>query len=189
MGKQSRYANVNKAVEKTSCLYNPALMPTSSGNGIEAFPQANKPGSGGAAGAHWIKQQRLEKEADKAEKAKAKEDYEKLKTDFKNREKNNPDSILHMANYRRELDRARNEKLASGVNHKELKKEKKSKKDKKDKKKSKKKEKKRKKDSDSSSSDEGTSAKRSKKTVESGGYGQSGISLASAFFAGDSDSD
>jgi len=112
----------------------------------------------------------------------------------KQQQRDDPDSIEAMANYRVELDRAREDRLATGRNHKDLrgksKKDKKDKKDKKKKKKFKKKDKDKKRDKDSSSSsDEERPSKRKKADghKQSGGYGETGVSLASAFFADDSD--
>lgn len=67
MGKQSRYANVNKAVEGGSCLFQTSALPESSGKGIEAFPQ-KKEGQNTqktSADPAWIKLQKEEKAQEK----------------------------------------------------------------------------------------------------------------------------
>merc|ERR1711934_213335 len=71
----------------------------------------------------------------------------------RDKERDDPESLVHMANYRQELDRQREERLSAGHNHKDLRRKRKEhkKKKKKDKKKSKKKDKKRKKSGSSSS--------------------------------------
>merc|ERR1712224_101335 len=79
----------------------------------------------------WVAMREKEKKEKEMKKV---ETWEEKWARIKKKEQNNPDSILHMAKYRQELDKARNEQLAAGRNHKELRADKKGKKEKKEKK-------------------------------------------------------
>jgi len=86
------------------------------------------------------------------------------------KERDDPDSLLHMASYRQELDRARDEKLSAGHNHKDLRKKDKKKKDKKkSKKKDKKKDKKKRKERSESSSNDSTDSEPASKRAKDEG--------------------